>query len=227
MREIRYNFKFEDGNTMDFAVDMDRVGNGSPPETDTLPPWTRLEFHQCANCPLATEDHPRCPAAADISSSVGNFSELDSCASVTVRVITPERTIEKNCDVQTGLSSLIGLILATSGCPHLSRLRNMANFHLPFASYEETLFRTVGAYLIKQYFRHREGLDPDLNLAGLDAQYQELATVNEGLIERIKAATEKDAGANAVVLYWSLSSIVTHSIQDQLMEEKSLFFPED
>ena len=55
-------YQFSDGKGLDesFSVDLDHPG---PADDSDLPSWTALEFHQCDNCPLAAEDHERCPAA--------------------------------------------------------------------------------------------------------------------------------------------------------------------
>lgn len=46
---------------------------------------------------------------------------------------------------------LMGLMMATSGCPVLQEIGAMASFHIPFCSTRETLDRTVGSYLTKQF----------------------------------------------------------------------------
>jgi hypothetical protein len=49
------------------------------------------------------------------------------------RVITTDTT------VQGALSSMLGLIIPASGCPHTIHFRPMSRFHQPFADTEEIL----------------------------------------------------------------------------------------
>lgn len=58
--------------------------------------------------------------------------------------------------MQIGLYSLLGLVMATSGCPHLDFLRPLALHPLPFSSIHETVFRVSSSYLTEQYFREND-----------------------------------------------------------------------
>ncbi len=51
---------------------------------------------------------------------------------------------------QQAMSSVLGLIMATAGCPWTDRLRPMARFHLPFASDAETLYRSISMFLLSR-----------------------------------------------------------------------------
>lgn len=219
---IRYRFKLE-GEEALFDVDVNR-SNLPAPSKDDIPEWTRLQFCQCSNCPLPAGLYPQCPPALDIAGIAKQFSALMSHGEVEVTVATKERIYYKKCDVQTGLSSLYGLILATSGCPHLSRLRGLALFHLPFATVEETLFRTVGSYLLKQYYIQKDGGGGDFDLAGLEELYSELQTLNIDFSKRIKAASEYDANINAVIKLFILSESVSLSLEERLEKLKEQFY---
>jgi len=140
---ITYICKIDNGQAIQFEVDLDRDDSS---HSGAHPEWTELDFHQCSNCPLDKNTHSHCPASLDIKDIASRFSALMSHGEVDVTVITVERDYFKRCDVQTALSSLFGLVLATSACPILAELKSMAIFHLPFASLEETIFRTVGFY---------------------------------------------------------------------------------
>jgi hypothetical protein len=126
------------------------------------------------------------------------------------------RVCYKETDAQMGLEALLALVMATSACPILGRLRSQALFHLPFASIEETLYRTVGDYLIKQFFIMKDGGQPDFTLVGLEALYSDLATLNISFFSRIQAACSKDANLNAVVMLSSMSEIVSMSLDRRL-----------
>ncbi|EDN68605.1 conserved hypothetical protein [Beggiatoa sp. PS] len=95
------------------------------------------------------------------------FKEILSSSVTEVRVITQEREYFKRCDAQTGLRALIGLVMATSACPILSKMRGMAYYHLPFASIDEIVFRVTSSYLLSQYYVYQEGKEPDWDLKDL------------------------------------------------------------
>lgn len=114
--------------------------------------------------------------------------------------------------------------MATSACPVINQLRALANFHLPFATPEETIFRTVGAYLVKQYLLMNDGEQPDFELKGLKRVYSDLVIVNAALVKRIRAASEKDANLNAAVHHDSFSVIFLHALEDGLKSERVQFF---
>jgi hypothetical protein len=218
---IEYLFKLDDGKEMRFSVDPDRTG--SLVDEASAPEWTALDYHKCANCPLNAEEQPRCPAAVDASDLLERFTSMLSYEKADVRVETTERTVTKRSDIQTALHSVLGLIMATSGCPHLSRLRPMAKYHLPFATKEETVFRTASVHLLRQYFVHKSGGTPDLDLEGLRELYQELQEVNRAFTERIRDAAKKDANLNAIVLLFSLSVLVSYTLDDELQQFADTF----
>ena len=116
--EIRYRFDLPDGtqSTLDFAFDaVDfRLLNEAPAEA---PFWTELGFNQCANCPLSLLETTRCPAALHMTSAVVQLKALVSFDTVGVTVEQPERTTHAQMAAQSALSSVLGLIMATSGCP--------------------------------------------------------------------------------------------------------------
>ena len=152
--KIDYVFSMDDGRCFHFEVHPDRPAK-EPPDRLAGAEWTHLTFHQCPGCPLEATQHRHCPAAVDVQAIATVFSDIISYEHTRVEVTTPERTFLKQCDVQTGLRALMGLVMATSGCPVLAKLKGLAHYHLPFATVEETTFRTVSLYLLRQYFVHR------------------------------------------------------------------------
>src|SRR5208283_1794022 len=146
---IRYRFDLPDGTqtTLDFTFDSTnfRLSNAPPAEP---PFWTELAYNQCANCPLNALEHPHCPAALQMASILEPLKALVSFDRVGVTVLQAERTVYAETDAQHAMSSVIGLIMATSGCPWTDHLRPMARFHLPFASDSETVYRSICMYLL-------------------------------------------------------------------------------
>lgn len=204
---IAYDLDLTDGPRVRFEVDPDRRPR-TP--TDADPEWIRLDYHRCPHCPL--EAAQNCPAAADLQEIVDAFANVNSTALAVVRVETPERVFEKACDAQTGLGSLVGLVMATSGCPILAPMRPMAHTHLPFSTVEETITRTVSTWLLSQYLRSLRGETPDYELAGLRAVYTDLEALNTWFVERLRAGAERDANLNALVRLFTLSALVGMSV---------------
>jgi len=206
-----------------FVWNVDWSEEATVEKSDDLPEWTRLDFCQCECCPLKKEDHPHCPAAVRAHEVLTTFSNARSFDVVSVEVETLQREYRKKLPLQTALQSLLGLLMSTSGCPVLGRFRPLASFHMPFSSFEETLFRTVGAYLIHQYFESREEGNPDWKLEGLKEFYRTLEGLNRNFSSRIQAVEENDAISNAIVIFFSTSLVVVDSIEDGLEEYRNLF----
>ncbi|MBF0547315.1 MAG: hypothetical protein HQM08_22935 [Candidatus Riflebacteria bacterium] len=219
---VEYHFLFEDGKKAQFKVNLERAKEqfSLPPD---IPKWTELSFNQCDNCSLSKSENEYCPTAVDISEIVSAFSDIFSFTQTKVTVKTPTRNFFKECDTQSALNSLLGVVMASSACPILSQLKPLAVFHLPFASIQETIYRTVGNYLIRQYFANKEGKTPDLELNGLQKLYKDLQTVNNSLTARIRKMSEKDSNPNAIISWFGLSTIVQYSIDKELIDLKELF----
>ncbi|MFZ5952032.1 MAG: DUF6901 family protein [Candidatus Rifleibacteriota bacterium] len=217
---IDYAFELDNGKKVGFKVQFNR--NEWLTEDKALyPEWTRLGFQQCTICPFSATDHFYCPTAVDVKNVVAEFAEISSINEMNVVVRVQDRTIRKRCHAQIGLNSLMGLLMATSACPVLSKLNSLARYHLPFASFNETLYRTVGDYLIKQYLIKAEGGNPDFELVGLEALYRDLGELNRCFLNRIKEVAKLDASLNVIANLSSLSMIMQISISDRLKSFKS------
>jgi hypothetical protein len=221
---IRYEFLLEGGERRVFTVELDETTllNRAPLPADP-PRWAKLEYHQCPACPLSPEKSPYCPTAAHLAELVSGFSATTSHQQAFVRVQLPEREVAKQTSVQLGLSSLLGVHMTTSGCPVLARLRPMVRFHLPFATREETIFRSLASYLVGQYLKMKAGGQPDWTLAGLVETYDEVAQVNRAFAKRLRHAVERDAGVNALVRLDVLGRSLPDSIDDGLADLRPFF----
>ena len=216
---LRYRFTLLNGRQELFELVIDRSTlELARPAPHPAPAWARLEFHQCPNCPLKPDVQALCPAAAKLADIVPRFEPLLSYDSVRVEVETEERAVVGETTVQQALSSMLGLIMATSGCPHTAFLKGMARFHLPLATEEETLFRSVATWLLVQHLRERAGRPPDAGLAGLQQIYAELRTVNASFTRRLRAAGRADATLNALVLLDVFAILVPSAVDESLGE---------
>lgn len=194
-------------------------------QTDLLPNWTKINFQQCPNCPLDAGLSPYCPVAVNITPLVENFDILVSYDRMHVEVITEERTLSQETTTQQALGSLMGLLIATSGCPQTDFLKPMARFHLPLANEEETIFRVAATYLLGQYFLHTSKQSPDISLEGLRGIYNNIQEVNYMMGERLRSATKNDASVNALTLLDAYAQAMTFVIDESLEEIRYLFEP--
>ncbi|MGJ8651337.1 MAG: DUF6901 family protein [Opitutaceae bacterium] len=185
------------------------------------PEWALLKNKQCACCPLKEADCAYCPVAVRMNEVMTSFADNQSTERVKVTVTTEERNYFEECDLQVGLNSLMGLLMATSGCPVLKDLQAMASFHIPFCSTRETLHRTVGSYLIKQYFKQLQGEEPDWKLIHLKELYDVLEGLNRDFSKRVQSSVSSDAISNAVIMFFATSVVVASSLEQQLQRHQS------
>lgn len=189
------------------------------------PEWTRLEFHICPNCPLANTGVTHCPMAKALTGLLADAGKVVSHDKVHVVMHSAWRTVSADTTAQRAFGSLMGLVMATCGCPEMAWLRPMARFHLPLANEEETIYRAASMYLMAQYFRARHGGTADLSLDGLRQHYQRMHEINLAMADRLRAACEKDAPVNAVALLDMFAKILPWSIDESLAEIEYLFRP--
>ena len=223
-KTIQYCFTLNDGSqeifNLRFNAETLALKHNTP---EKLPPWTKLDFHQCSNCPLDIEKHPHCPVAENLVNIVTRFHGLVPHDEIHLDVITEERLISQDTTVQNGISSLMGLVMATSGCPRTAFFRPMARFHLALASEEETLYRATSMYLLAQYFLKKEDKNIDLTLEGLTKIYRNIHIVNTSIVERLRAARENDPALNAIVLLDMYALFLPHVVGKSLEEVQYLF----
>jgi hypothetical protein len=213
---IEYRITLDDNHQFSYRIELDRVYAAEVAQS--APSWTRLEHQQCSNCPLSKDQFSHCPAAVDLHRVIEDFQGLPAFKKVSVWVRTPEREYNKVVGLEEGLRALLGVIMATSACPVLGKLKPMAQHHLPFASSQEFILRTVSLYLTQQYFNLREGRSPDWELKGLVRMFQQLQLVNQAFWQRIHATCEGDSNLKAFLTFFSMASSITYSLETQLQK---------
>jgi hypothetical protein len=207
--QIEYEFLFQEGNVKRFLLSLD-AGSLSLISEEPIkkPDWARLEFHQCSCCPLTKEESEYCPLSLNIVDIVDEFSDIRSFKECTVKCTTPERTYTKDTSVQEGLSSIFGIVMATSECPKMGLFRPMARFHLPFSTVEESIIRSASFFLLRKYLESARGSSSTCDLRELEDHYKEIQLVNSGILARIKAITNEDADSNAVIVLNSMAQLL-------------------
>ncbi|EQC44174.1 hypothetical protein [Bacteriovorax sp. Seq25_V] len=206
-RQFRYKFTFESGTQFEYQVNLDEQlhSHTNIEEISNFIEVCDLKYCQCPNCPLTKEESALCPSAVAISRLIPEFEKMNSYERCSVHVLTENREYTKECDIQHGLQSLFGLVLATSGCPRMEFLRSMAKFHLPFSNSEETIVRALSFYLLSKFAK-----DPtlrDFTIEDLKNNYEELSIVNAALCERISSLEKLDASKNALIVLDTFSQM--------------------
>ena len=224
--DIEYRFVLDNGQRANFRLQFAAesmeliVSNQSEP-----PDWTALDFEQCPHCPLSKSDSPHCPVSRGLVQIVDKFDQILSYENLKVEVIVDGRKTRQNTTAQKGLSSLMGLIIATSGCPHTTFFRAMARHHLPFATHEETLCRATAFYLLGQYLQKKAGEEVRFSLSGLNEIYQNIQKINTALARRLRAAAEADSTVNAIVILDFLAQTLPIAIDESLEEIRYVYKP--
>ncbi len=223
---IEYLFHLPEKTKETFKLSIDAKKLELVPKVpDPLPEWAQLDFHRCPNCTLNAQKHTNCPLILNLVNIVNRFDGIISYDKITIEVKTEERSISQPTTAQRGISSLMGVLIAASGCPHSAYFRPMARFHLPLASKEETIYRASSMYLLAQYFQHRAGKRADIELTGLKKIYDDIQDVNIAIVQRLRAATETDSSVNAVILLDMYAKAIPFVIEDSLEEIRYLFEP--
>lgn len=221
MRQFTYHFiTAEQTYSHEYSIPDAPLTQAS--QQEAVSDWTRLDFHRCHGCEWHQTDH--CPVAIGLQKPSRLLGKFKSFEPMTVVVESPERTYTKETTVQEGLSGLFGLIMASSGCPAFEHFRGLAWFHLPFASFEETLFRVISSY----YLRHQlsgEILSKEEMIADIRRIYDTIKQVNIGITNRLRhgVAPHSDSPMNAVVILDAFGALVPMSVDDGLHELKEIF----
>ncbi|MBC2693744.1 MAG: hypothetical protein HF982_00370 [Desulfobacteraceae bacterium] len=221
---FKYIFDLPEGRQVQMDIQLDsqslNIINNCP---YVLPEWAALDFYQCPHCPLSVTTHTHCPLAANLVNIIKHLDTLHSYHQIRVKVVMKNRTITQDTTIQKGLSSLMGLLIATSGCPHTTFFKSMARFHLPLADEDETISRVTSMYLLAQYFLRNEGKPADFDLKGLMEIYDNMHMVNATIAKRLRAASKTDSAVNAIVLLDVFTFVLPLSIKTYLQKIRHLF----
>lgn len=212
-KQIRfaYIFEFDDVPPVNYELLIDATslrllnkGKGTPPD------WTKLDYKKCVCCSLESDRHVFCPIAVNLVDLIETFKDVSSYHDCKVTCVAAERNYSKQTSAMEGLTSIFGVIMATSDCPVMSFFRPMARFHLPFSTIEETMVRVTSFYMLQQFLKARAGLEADpKDLRPLEQHYKKVEQVNQGLLARIEDQARRDADKNAIVTLHSLAQFLS------------------
>lgn len=216
MRKLSYNFEFEDGTKKSCDVYLEPKTLQIVRQTKKTPSeWTELNNFECNHCPLDKNEFKYCPVAVSLEELIEFFSNRTSFERVKVTVQTEERSYYKETDIQSAVGSFIGIIMPSSGCPILAKLRPMLRFHLPFATIEETEFRVFATYSLAQFLRHKNGKEPDWELKSLGKLYDDIQKINSNVASKIAKLEKQDASINSVIVLNNFASSVSMNLDDE------------
>jgi hypothetical protein len=219
-----YHIRLEDGQSTRFHITLDaKTLTMIPASRETYPGWTQLSYEQCECCPLSPKTHLYCPIAVNIADLVDRFKDILSHKDCLVVCETAERTYSKKTSAMEGLTSIFGIVMATSNCPVMNFLKPMARFHLPFSSVEETTARSTSLFLLGQYFEYKKGQVKEFDFDRLEKSYSQVQLVNEGLLARIHSLGNRDADKNAIITLHSLSQFLSTEMDFSLTTIAHLF----
>ncbi|MCF8240630.1 MAG: hypothetical protein K9J16_04525 [Melioribacteraceae bacterium] len=223
--DFTFKFVFDDKSEKVFDVHIEPKTLSLLRSDDSTPPeWTKLDNFKCSHCPLNSDEFKYCPVAVNLKDIINFFSDTPSYEKVNIEVVAEERTYKKYTSIQSGVSSLIGVLMVTSGCPVMGKLKPLIRFHLPFASIEETEFRAFAFYLIKQFIKLKKGDEPDWSMKGLVKIYEDIHKLNQNVCEKIADLEAQDASINAVVVLNNFADSVTFTIdEDDIAHLEELF----
>jgi hypothetical protein len=224
---LEYQFTLDGGTVKVFRIRLREPGLQLVVEQQgPLPDWTRLEHHQCANCPLSKESHPHCPVAAGMAAVIESFRDCLSTERADIVIRGDSREYRRVAPLQYGVSSLMGLHMVTSGCPIMDKLRPMARTHLPFANIEETTYRLTSMYLLAQYFVQQNGGQGDWDLHRLVDLCDAVGQVNQGFSRRLLSISPRDASLNGLASLDCFTMSAAFAIdREQLSELATMFKP--
>ncbi len=222
---IRYRFDFSDGDSKEFLLELEKPGLRMRSNvTMPLPEWTKLSHHQCPHCPLSTRTVPNCPIAVNMVGVIEAFNDVISHEEADVEVITESRKYSARVNITHAVGSLIGIYMATSGCPIMDRLKPMVLTHLPFPTTEESIYRSISMYLMAQYFRFKNGHSADWNLEKFGDFFEDINLVNQSFVKRLTTFVEKDVSLNAVVLLNCFATAAKRVIVRERLDEVEQMF---
>jgi hypothetical protein len=224
INKVEYKLNFSDGSKKLLELHL-RSDNLAPVGwVPSHPPeWAELESHKCSNCPLKSHTHAYCPAALNLVNLIEECNDMDLLDTVKLVVTTADRAVVVSATVQKALGSFIGLLMATSDCPHAAFFRPVARFHLPLATEAETIYRAVTAFAMAQFVRRQAGEEGAVDLDGLFQIYKNLETVNTGLSARLKAAG-KDGAIAKSLMEWDVFSGMFPMRAEEVMEKMRPLF---
>lgn len=224
---FKYKFEFEDGTEKNFQVSIDATTLTIIRNTEgKVTEWAKLKNFKCSHCPLDETKVEFCPVALNLVDVIEAFKDFPSYQTAEITVETNVRTYAKKAALQTGVSSYLGIMMVSSGCPVMGKLKPMLNFHLPFATLEETQIRAFSMYLLAQYVKLKRGERADWEMHNLSNIYEDVRILNHNVSRRIADLESKDTSINALVILNNFADYVTFTLDERVLDELEFYLKE-
>ncbi len=221
-KNISYRIFFKSSDyVFEQSITLDDEKFEHPADEQDAPEWCNLEFKKCPNCTLDPIWHKQCPLAVRLIPFV-NLPAIKSYDEVKAEVEMDSKSITCETSAQEAFSSLLGLVMATSGCPHTSFFKPMAWFHQPFSTPEETMYRACTAYLSSCVLRG-EISNEGVSFENLKLIYKNIHEINVHIASRIQNYSNTDSALNAIVLLDLITNDMPIAVDEDLTELKELF----
>ncbi|MGK9475478.1 DUF6901 family protein [Melioribacter sp. OK-6-Me] len=213
--EYIYTFKFEDGSEKVFTIQLDaETLNIITRETEEIPEWAYNSDFPCNSEKCNNSNTQYCPIALHLDKIIRFFSDRVSYEKVFITADINGRHYSKETTIQNAVSSLIGIIMPSSGCPILGKLKPLVKYHLPFSSIEETEYRVYSMYLFAQYLRHLKGLDADWEMKHLHDLYAQILDINRIISQKIAQLENQDASCNAIIALDNFAQFISFNLEE-------------
>ncbi len=224
---FNYCFLFSDNSEKIITVSVDKESLSIvKPTCEYFPEWAKLSNFKCPHCPLDEKENEFCPLALNLQLILSEFSDRNSYDQVKVYVETEFRNYEKKTSLQQGVSSLLGILMVTSGCPIMGKLKPLLYFHLPFATIEETEVRALAFYLLAQYVKMLKGEEPDWEMQKLKKIYEDVRQLNYSVSKKIVNLENKDASINSLIILNNFAEFVNIILSENTIEELEFYLRE-
>ncbi len=223
-----YTFYFNNGEIKQFKIIIDgETLLEKSPLAGENPDWARMDWFKCPICPIESGETTYCPLALRVNKVIKFFSDFPSFEKAKISVETAERGSYKYTSVQTGISSMMGLFMASSGCPIIGQLKSLVRFHLPFASLAETEYKVLAMYILAQFFRAKENKKIDWKLVKLRKIYNDIEQVNRHVVSKLAEIEMRDSSRNAVIALNSYAQYITMELDDESWLERMREYVKD
>ncbi len=211
-RQIDYQIKKPCGGVVDIPVVLDEQGLASPAGTGQTPvgPVEYMGEH----CQACEAHHGCCKAERALDGVLTEFENLKSTDWVNASVRMEGRQVSVESPAPRVLASLLGLLMASSGCPRLIPFRAMALYHLPFATAEENAIRAAGFWLMRCWIQG-EPLDEN-PFSALQTAWDNLEEVNRHVSQKVLARSQHDAASNGIAFLDVLAKMGTMGLESAL-----------
>lgn len=218
--EIIFNNE-ADGEPLSWSFDYTNTKsiNLDANTSDHAAEWLKLENHKCANCTLAQGDFPQCPAARALNSYAKNIINKKSIDKATVKMWESSgRYVEfKDRHLQDIIGELVRIAVFQSACPVGRQARKIIDYIPPFPTKDEVIHAFTLFFAVQKL--QNESADHKKNADFLNI----LNDLFTNLSHRVQELAQGDAGINGVLIYHSLTVLMSLSITKQLENKLKSF----